>query len=200
MKKYIILLLSSVLFLASCSDDDEIYNGDSGGEYVSDVDWTDAANKSTADFLKYFYCDDDPSAPGKAYFLAALKWHEPSTIESGSEPDERQFGFGYWMQPHAMDVLIDAYIRTGEQKYRDKFEPWLEGMKYWNGAKNWGNRYPDSEGLGNNFYDDMLQYQLTTARMYDITGEPVFWDATMTQWKFIKTVMNKTEEDVKHYK
>ncbi len=198
MKKYTILSLIA-LFIMSCSDDEDIYKGDASGEYVSNVDWTDVANKSTDDFLKYFLCSDDPSAPGKTYFLAALKWHEPNTIESGADPDERQFGFGYWMQPHAMDVLIDAYIRTGEQKYRDTFEPWLEGMKYWNGANHWGNRYPNSMGLWNNFYDDMLWCALTTARMYDITGEQVFWDATMTQWTFIKTAKNETEEDVAGY-
>lgn len=198
MKKYIIL---SLLFLSllSCGDDEDIYKGDASGEYVSNVDWTEASNSSTGDFLKYFFCNDDPSAPGEHYFLAALKWHDPNKIESGSEPDERQFGFGYWMQPHAMDVLIDAYIRTGEQKYRDAFEPWLSGMKYWNGRNHWGNRYPDSEGLWNNFYDDMLWCALTTARMYDITGEQVFWDATMTQWKFIKTAKNEKAEDVAGY-
>lgn len=191
--KILILFLSVTLF--SCSDD-EIYKGDSdrgnldqGREY-----WIDAANNSTDNFLKYFFRDDNPAAPGYSYFISGIKWNLPNTIESGSDPDEIYHGFGYWMNPHAMDIVIDAYVRTGDTKYSDTFEPWLEGIGYWNGRNHWGNRYPNSLGLWNMFYDDMLWVALTTARIYDVTGNQRFWDTTMVLWNFIKSARNETNE------
>lgn len=56
MKNYIVslskraLLLSGALAIfTACDDGDlgDIYKGNSSGEYVSDVNWTDAADKST---------------------------------------------------------------------------------------------------------------------------------------------------------
>ena len=56
MKNYIVSLSKRVLLLsgalaifAACDDGDlgDIYKGNSSGEYVSDVNWTDAADKST---------------------------------------------------------------------------------------------------------------------------------------------------------
>ena len=64
MKNYIVSLSKRVLLLsgalaifAACDDGDlgDIYKGNSSGEYVSDVNWTDAADKSTGTYIKYFY-------------------------------------------------------------------------------------------------------------------------------------------------
>ena len=62
MKNYIVslskraLLLSGALAIfTACDDGDlgDIYKGNSSGEYVSDVNWTEAANKSTETYIKY---------------------------------------------------------------------------------------------------------------------------------------------------
>ena len=62
MKNYIVslskraLLLSGALAIfTACDDGDlgDIYKGNSSGEYVSDVNWTDAADKSTGTYIKY---------------------------------------------------------------------------------------------------------------------------------------------------
>ena len=42
--------------------------------------------------------------------------------------------FHYWPQAHAMDVMIDAYNRTGDSKYSDLFDKWYVGIKAKNGA------------------------------------------------------------------
>ena len=41
----------------SCNDGniDDIYRGDSSGEYVSEVDWTEAADLSTETYIEYFF-------------------------------------------------------------------------------------------------------------------------------------------------
>lgn len=180
MKKYLLLLFASVFTLTACSDEDPIYDGDYTGIYESDVDWTSEATKSTSTLVDYFFDKTDH------YFISAIQWDLPATIESGAEPTEYNKGYGYWMQPHAMDIVIDAYLRTGDTKYSDLFLPWLEGIKMQNRIHYAGG----STGLWNNFYDDMLWCALTTLRLYEITGDQTFWDATMTQWDFIKTADN----------
>ena len=66
----------------------------------------------------------------------------------------------YWPQAHAMDVVIDAYLRTGSAGYRDLFDKWHEGIK-----KKAGNSY------FNDFYDDEEWICLTMLRLYDCTKE-----------------------------
>ena len=63
MKNYIslskkaLLLGGAFVMFTSCDDGDlaDIYKGSSSGEYVSDVNWTEAANKSTETYIKYFF-------------------------------------------------------------------------------------------------------------------------------------------------
>ena len=77
MKNYIVslskraLLLSGALAIfTACDDGDlgDIYKGNSSGEYVSDVNWTDAADKSTGTYIKYFY----ENASGRDTFAEAF--------------------------------------------------------------------------------------------------------------------------------
>lgn len=79
MKNYIVSLSKRVLLLsgalaifAACDDGDlgDIYKGNSSGEYVSDVNWTDAADKSTGTYIKYFY----ENASGRNTFCGSIYW------------------------------------------------------------------------------------------------------------------------------
>lgn len=114
MKNYIVslskraLLLSGALAIfTACDDGDlgDIYKGNSSGEYVSDVNWTDAADKSTGTYIKYFY----ENASGRDTFCGSIYWEKPNTPETG-EPASTG-GSGGWSQGHALDIVIDAYIR-----------------------------------------------------------------------------------------
>ena len=88
MKNYIVslskraLLLSGALAIfTACDDGDlgDIYKGNSSGEYVSDVNWTDAADKSTGTYIKYFY----ENASGRDTFCGSIYWEKPNTPETG---------------------------------------------------------------------------------------------------------------------
>lgn len=79
MKNYIVslskraLLLSGALAIfTACDDGDlgDIYKGNSSGEYVLDVNWTDAADKSTGTYIKYFY----ENASGRDTFCGSIYW------------------------------------------------------------------------------------------------------------------------------
>ena len=108
MKNYIVSLSKRVLLLsgalaifAACDDGDlgDIYKGNSSGEYVSDVNWTDAADKSTGTYIKYFY----ENASGRDTFCGSIYWEKPNTPETG-EPASTG-GSGGWSQGHAFDIV-----------------------------------------------------------------------------------------------
>jgi predicted alpha-1,6-mannanase (GH76 family) len=94
-------------------------------------------------------------------------------------PNTQSVGFGYWPQAHALDVVIDAYIRTGDTKYSDYYSKWFTGVKAGNGAK-WSN----------NYIDDMEWIALTMLRMYETTqnseylttARQIYDDWIITQW------------------
>ena len=103
MKNYIVslskraLLLSGALAIfTACDDGDlgDIYKGNSSGEYVSDVNWTDAADKSTGTYIKYFY----ENASGRDTFCGSIYWEKPNTPETG-EPARRKSAVNAWKSP-----------------------------------------------------------------------------------------------------
>ena len=91
MKNYIVslskraLLLSGALAIfTACDDGDlgDIYKGNSSGEYVSDVNWTDAADKSTGTYIKYFYENAADGIPFAEAFTGKNRIHR--------KPENRQ--------------------------------------------------------------------------------------------------------------
>ena len=40
----------------------------------------------------------------------------------------------YWPQAHAMDVMVDAYMRTGSKQYLNIYPLWWEGAPKFNFA------------------------------------------------------------------
>jgi len=85
----------------------------------------------------------------------------------------------YWPQAHAMDVVIDAYLRMGSNFYRSLFETWLDGIR-----KKAGNSY------FNDFYDDEEWICLTMLRLYDCTKEQKYLDTAQALWDDIKNAWN----------
>jgi len=73
-----------------------------------------------------------------------------------------------------MDVLIDAYIRTGSDTYKVYFDKWYAGIK----VKN-GNSYY------NIFYDDMEWNALTMLRLYQVTKDEKYLAAVKLLWSDI---------------
>ena len=73
----------------------------------------------------------------------------------------------YWPQAHAMDVLVDAYMRTGDDLYKDLFPLWWEGMPRFNFAKGMNPQDP----WWNVFVDDMEWMILAQIRMFECTRD-----------------------------
>lgn len=154
MKKYYLSAPAS-LALQSCEIEDE-YMYDKG---LYTIDWDAAADSSSVTLIDRFWNTEEN------YFNYG---------NDGSIKD-----FHYWPQAHAMDVMIDAYNRTGDSKYSDLFDKWYVGIKAKNGGSYW-----------NNFYDDMEWIALTMIRLYEVTDENKYLETSQEMWNEIKTGWN----------
>jgi predicted alpha-1,6-mannanase (GH76 family) len=67
--------------------------------------------------------------------------------------------FHYWPQAHALDVMVDAYLRTRDNLYKTTINDWYDGVKRKNGNT-----------FFNIFYDDMEWNALAMLRAYQATG------------------------------
>ncbi len=91
-------------------------------------------------------------------------------------PDRYYFNYGsdlsnmttnhYWPQAHAMDVMVDAYMRTGEKRYKEIFPLWWDGAPRYNFAGKMNPKDP----WWNVFVDDMEWIALAQIRMFEATG------------------------------
>ena len=155
MKKILFCLPLLLLALQSCEIEDE-YMYDKG---LYTIDWDAAADSSSVTLIDRFWNTEEN------YFNYG---------NDGSIKD-----FHYWPQAHAMDVMIDAYNRTGDSKYSDLFDKWYVGIKAKNGGSYW-----------NNFYDDMEWIALTMIRLYEVTDENKYLETSQEMWNEIKTGWN----------
>lgn len=76
----------------------------------------------------------------------------------------------YWPQAHAMDVLVDAYMRTGAKRYKELFPLWWEGAPKYNFA---GKMNP-KDAWWNVFVDDMEWIVLAQIRMFEGTDNAMY--------------------------
>jgi len=126
------------------------------------TDWQKIANLSSQSLLDFYWNKSKNFFnyyPGKAD-TPAEDWH-------------------YWPQAHAMDVLIDAYVRTGDDKWKSYFSLWHEGVK----QKSGGSYF-------NDFVDDMEWICLTMIRLYECTQEQKYMDTAESLWNKIKANWN----------
>lgn len=94
----------------------------------------------------------------------------------------------YWPQAHALDVVTDAYLRTGNDKYYQIYDLWMKGMPRFNpnGRQGWRKGDP----WWNAFVDDMEWHSIALIRAYEATGETrylnkarqLYADWIWTQW------------------
>jgi predicted alpha-1,6-mannanase (GH76 family) len=87
--------------------------------------------------------------------------------------------FNYWPQAHALDVLIDAYERTGNSVYTGYMNDWFVGVKEKNNST-----------FLNEYYDDMEWNALAMLRAYKVTNDTKWLDAAIVLWTDIKTGWN----------
>ena len=149
-----LFLLALAVTLGSClKQNDDIPPVLPPGSGTVTYNWStiaDTAEKS----LDYFW-----SASGKFY------------LSSNASGDWAQ----YWPQAHALDVLVDAYLRNPSNNIKAQMNDLLTGVR----AKN-GNTFI------NYYYDDMEWMALACLRAYNATNDSRFKGVTDTLWSDIK--------------
>lgn len=151
------MLICSLLmltFLYSCGKDS--VNPVIEPEYV--IDWQVAADSSSESLINNFW-----NYAGNYFNYGSAN----------------NLTFHYWPQAHALDVMVDAYERTGENKYLITINYWYDGVRVKNGNT-----------FLNEFYDDMEWNALAMLRAYKATSDEKFKTATITVWTDIKTGWN----------
>ncbi|MCO6149707.1 glycoside hydrolase family 76 protein [Flavobacterium sp. NRK1] len=83
--------------------------------------------------------------------------------------------FNYWPNAHMLDVLVDGYLRTGDENYVTRMKALIQGIK----VKN-GNTYD------NVFNDDMLWLANASVRAYVATNDQEYKDVADFLWERIK--------------
>jgi predicted alpha-1,6-mannanase (GH76 family) len=175
--KNILLILTVALLAAGCGQVDDIYyertpSTSSGGDDYTPINktyWSNAADSATGALVDNFWNGT------KNYFYMDFL---PPTSHPG--------GFQYWPQAHAMDVVVDAYVRTQDAAYLDYYALWFTGVKEGNQATYGGANYR------NQYIDDMAWIVLTMLRMYEThpdhpagylaTAAQIYDDWIITEW------------------
>lgn len=111
--------------------------------------------------------------------LKAHFWAEEASCFRPTDPYQPEHNPCYWWQAHAIDALLDGYLRTEDASYLTLAEKELKGTQLFNGGT-----------LLNNWYDDMEWMALALLRMYDITGDEAMLKRVNFLWKDIKTAWN----------
>lgn len=107
-------------------------------------------------------------------------WNSTGKYYNNASPTDN--GFGYWPQAHALDVLIDGYLRTGKNDYYKTYmDNWFVGVRVKNGNT-----------FLNEYYDDMEWNGLAMLRAYQVTNDAKWHDAAITVWNDIRNGWNDT--------
>lgn len=159
--KYAFLLFACAPLMQSCDKIDDEYTY---GKGLYTIDWNAAADSATTSLISRFWDAD------KHYFVYNADQFENAPTNA------------YWPQAHAMDAIIDAYLRTGDKKYADLFPLWYEGIKQQN--------FYDHSGYRNNFYDDSEWIALTMVRLYEATKEERYLATAKDLMEWVKTGWN----------
>ena len=157
-KSFFLVALVCSLFLYSCEKEDPVQENPGKNENNNNIDWNTAANSSSEALIRSFW-----NSNGK-YF---------NTDNTNNKT------FQYWPQAHALDVLVDAYIRTNDNFFKSYFDLWYDGVKHKNG-----------NSFYNDYYDDMEWNALSLLRVYQATADNKFKEAALQIWEYIKEGWN----------
>ena len=158
MFKRFFVFICSCCSIISCGAENDPQPELPSQEEEATIQWTAAADSSSQALLQHFW-------NGEQHYF--------------NYNSNGQLDFHYWPQAHALDVLVDAYLRTGDSKYAGYFPLWLEGVK----KKN-------NNGWWNEYFDDMEWNALALLRVYEATHEESYTAAALELWGYIKAGWN----------
>lgn len=148
--KKICFLICAAMFVAACGKDDPAVI--EGGETA--FSWSAAADSSSMSLITHYW--------------NATKHHfNNDTLGTVGRYD-------YWPEAHGLDVLTDAYSRTGDDVYKTAINDFYEGVRIKNGGRFW-----------NNYYDDMGWHGIAHLRALEATGDTRYEQSARELWAWI---------------
>lgn len=167
--------MTAAAALASCGVDDvyygEMYDPSSLMDAPYQIDWDAAADSADVALIDNFMDKDR------------------GTFQLSADRSANN-QFNYWGQAHAMDVVIDAYLRIKDTD-AERAATYEKYMELWH--ENRGNNY-SGPGFKNNYTDDMEWIVLTLIRMYEATGEQKY--LTSAKDTYDQHIITRVAEDI----
>jgi predicted alpha-1,6-mannanase (GH76 family) len=90
--------------------------------------------------------------------------------------------FNYWWNAHMVDVMLDAFLRTNDTKYKDRIKALINGIKDSNNGS-----------YINDYYDDMEWLALASLRAYEATQDQQYLDLVALLWTDIQSGLNSNQ-------
>ena len=144
MKRIITLLFAITLWLPASAQKDAAY-------------WNKMADGMSQALITNFWGANFEGYPTRYYFNYGSNLSNMTTNH-------------YWPQAHAMDVMVDAYMRTKDKQYKKIYPLWWQGAPEYNFA---GKMNP-KDAWWNVFVDDMEWIALAQIRMWESTGNTMY--------------------------
>ena len=144
MKRIITLLFAVTLWLPASAQKDAAY-------------WNKMADGMSQALITNFWGANFEGYPTRYYFNYGSNLSNMTTNH-------------YWPQAHAMDVLVDAYMRTKDKQYKKIYPLWWQGAPEYNFA---GKMNP-KDAWWNVFVDDMEWIALAQIRMWESTDNTMY--------------------------
>jgi predicted alpha-1,6-mannanase (GH76 family) len=152
MKKLLFGLLCTALVISCGSFEDEYIEVNKFPTYA----WEAAADSSSSDFVSRYFNTEYHVFNNT--FDGQIAWND------------------YWPEAHGLDVLVDAYLRTGNDRYKQAIYDFYEGVR----EKNWY-----SDNWENEYYDDMGWHGLAHMRALEATGDTRYEESSRNLWHWI---------------
>lgn len=81
----------------------------------------------------------------------------------------------FWTRAEMFEIALDAYEKTGEEKYKDLMAQMYRGF-----VKSYGEEWSD-----NDFNDDIMWMTIGCARAYELTGETFYKEQAEHHFKLV---------------
>jgi len=117
--------------------------------------WHSVAEKMSTALIDHFWGASFDGQSSRYYFNYLSDEADMTTVH-------------YWPEAHAMDVIIDAYCRSGNLRYLSLYPLW------WVGVPNFNYSGRKDDPWWNPYVDDMEWIVLTQIRMYESTGNRTY--------------------------
>lgn len=156
MKKLLLIALAAVFSSVACAKTIGSSVAEKPDAKKNTAYWNRMAEGMSRSLIKHFWGANFEGYPDRYYF------------NYGSDTSNMTTNH-YWPQAHAMDVIVDAYMRTKDKDYLAFYPMWWEGAPKFNFSGREDDRW------WNVFVDDMEWIVLAQLRMFETTGDEKYF-------------------------